>query len=368
MGDTLTDFIEQVSGDSHLRVETDFGDGFVRLRSAEAERRQAAQDVRSSEDIIIEMLRNARDAQAKTIFIATGKEEGFRNIIMIDDGSGIPSYMHVHIFEPRVTSKLDTVHMDKWGIHGRGMALYAIATNSEIAQVSSSERGLGSSFLVKTNLKKISEKTDQSTFPHFERGEGDRLIMRGPKNILRTACEFALEDRKQCEVYLGTNSEIAATLYEFGNKKLTAPQRTFSGDLDKIPVSLRLSFAIDPAHFAHIAQSLGITLSERSARRIMDGEIKPLESLLVRLSKEAFPHKESSPEGLLQSSEDLFKTYRSKHKLKLTKSDSNFLKDKVVESFAEIAPLYYLEPNVSPELKVTKDYLTIKIPLEPSDS
>lgn len=57
--EALEAFIENVCGDSHLRVEADLGDGFVRLRSAEAERRQAAHDIRSTEDIVIEMLRNA---------------------------------------------------------------------------------------------------------------------------------------------------------------------------------------------------------------------------------------------------------------------------------------------------------------------
>lgn len=367
MGDTLTDFIEQVSGDSHLRVETDFGDGFVRLRSAEAERRQAAQDVRSSEDIVIEMLRNARDAHAQTIFIATSKAENFRNITMIDDGSGIPEHMHEHIFEPRVTSKLDTVHMDKWGIHGRGMALYAIATNADIARVCCSDLGLGSSFFVRTDLRKVSEKTDQSTFPYFERSEGDMLIMRGPKNILRTTCEFALEDRKNCEVYLGGTSEIAATLYEYGNKTLSVAQRTFSQKFKDIPICCRLSLATDPADFARIAQTLGLTLSERSARRIMDGKINPLQSMLTHLSKEAFPDRTKASENSKHSSQDLFETYRGMRKLKLTKGDSSYLKDKALEAFAEIAPLYYLEPNVSPEIKISKDYLSIKIPLEPSD-
>ena len=44
-GDTLSDFIDDVCGESRLRVEDDLGDGFVRLRSSEAERRQAAQDL-----------------------------------------------------------------------------------------------------------------------------------------------------------------------------------------------------------------------------------------------------------------------------------------------------------------------------------
>ncbi|MEF2594523.1 MAG: ATP-binding protein, partial [Eggerthellaceae bacterium] len=51
---TLKDFIETASSVSPFRVEDDFGNGFVRLRSEEAERRQAAHDIRSTEDIVIE--------------------------------------------------------------------------------------------------------------------------------------------------------------------------------------------------------------------------------------------------------------------------------------------------------------------------
>ena len=80
--------------------------GFVRLRSSEAERRQAAQDIRSSEDIIIEMLRNARDAHASNIFVACTREGSTRRIVMIDDGDGVPKHLQRTVFEPRVTSKL----------------------------------------------------------------------------------------------------------------------------------------------------------------------------------------------------------------------------------------------------------------------
>ena len=41
-----------------------------RLRSAEAERRQAAHDIRSTEDIVIEMLRNAAMRTPRASFLA----------------------------------------------------------------------------------------------------------------------------------------------------------------------------------------------------------------------------------------------------------------------------------------------------------
>ena len=87
-GDTLSDFIDDVCGESRLRVEDDLGDGFVRLRSSEAERRQAAQDIRSSEDVVIELLRNARDAGASRIFLATQRTGNARLLTVLDDGQG----------------------------------------------------------------------------------------------------------------------------------------------------------------------------------------------------------------------------------------------------------------------------------------
>ena len=65
--ETLAAFLDSTPAGTRLRVEDDLGDGFVRLRVSEAERRQAKQDIRCVEDAVIEMLRNARDAHARTI-------------------------------------------------------------------------------------------------------------------------------------------------------------------------------------------------------------------------------------------------------------------------------------------------------------
>ena len=69
----LAAFVERVTSKSLFRVESDLGHGFVRLKVSEAERRQAKQDIRCVEDAVIEMLRNARDAHARSIFLATSK-------------------------------------------------------------------------------------------------------------------------------------------------------------------------------------------------------------------------------------------------------------------------------------------------------
>lgn len=109
----LKNFVDSVAKKSHLRVDKDLGDGYVRLRASEAQRRQAHQDIRCVEDAIIELLRNSRDASAQNIYVATNTEGDCRNILIIDDGFGVPVKQHKNIFEPYVTSKLDSMKEDE---------------------------------------------------------------------------------------------------------------------------------------------------------------------------------------------------------------------------------------------------------------
>lgn len=122
----LISFIASMSGEGNLRVEENLGEGYVRLRVSEAERRQAKHDIQHVEDIVIEMLRNARDAGADKVYLATTKEDGVRTLVFLDNGSGVPQDMQERIFDARVTSKLESMKMDRWGVHGRGMALFSI--------------------------------------------------------------------------------------------------------------------------------------------------------------------------------------------------------------------------------------------------
>lgn len=358
--DPLIDFVADVCGQSHLRVEDDLGSGFVRLCSDEAERRQAAHDIRSTEDIVIEMLRNARDAQARSIFLALAREEKTRRLVMIDDGDGIPANLHERVFEPRVTSKLDTMHMDKWGVHGRGMALYSISVNARQARIVNSAPGKGSSFLVETDLDHLGEKTDQSTFPAFEMSEGGRVIVRGPRNIMRTTCEFALESRKTCSVYLGSTTEIAATLYAFGASSLSSSRRAFCTDIEELPLCKRLCTASDPASFADIAESLGLVVSERSARRILDGEIEPVSSLLDQISVAVRPE-EKKPADRAPKRRALLKDRRG---MKIDSEDLDHFADQIALAYRELAERYYLDAHSKPNVHVDAEGIRIAIPFE----
>ena len=351
--DSLQDFVEEVNGGSHLRVEHDYGDGFVRLRTSEAERRQAAQDIQGSENIVLELLRNSRDAHASHIFVAIAKEADKRSIVVIDDGDGIPNSMHSLVFEPRVTSKLDTSHMDAWGLHGRGMALFSISQNSESARVAASAKGMGCSISVQTDTRKLGEKTDQSSFPRFLMGENGHVNIRGPRNILRTACEFAIESRATCSVYVGSPTEIAATIYAFGNTTLSAIERAFCKDVESLPVAKRLATASDPQDFADIAETLGLPLSQRTARRIIDGQIADIEPLLDQVKIEQEGGKPAKRKG----------TRNAPAHVRMQRSDALQLAASAKESFADFAARYYLEEDVDPVVRVMRDKVVISIPL-----
>ena len=248
----MKDFLDSVAPQSNLRVEEKLGCGFVRLRIREAERRQAQQDIRCVEDIVIELLRNSRDAGAHHIFVATTKQDTIRTITVLDDGVGIPLSMHDKIFEARVTSKLDSVHSDHWGIHGRGMALYAIKEHAQQAYVASSLPGLGTALVVRVDTDKVTEKRDQSSRPLYHALKQDPRDVQskaqikqavtsdfelvGPHNIIRTCCDFALRESKNCEVYLGTPTEIIATLYALVSKRTDVQDFLFADSLDSLPI------------------------------------------------------------------------------------------------------------------------------------
>ncbi len=374
----LANFVESFVGEGHMRVEADLGFGYVRLRLTEAESRQAIQDIRSSEDILIELLRNARDAQAKQIFVALARNGSARKIVVIDDGCGIPQELHGAIFEPRVTSKLDTGHLDKWGFHGRGMALFSIASNAESAEVCMSSPQKGTAIAIETDLQKLAEKTDQSSFPQFVLASSDTISLRGPKNLLRTAAEFSLEAR-ECAVYLGSFAEIAATMRALGEARRPLRERLFRRDDPQLMLWEGLSVPQTPEKLAQASKELGMEISERTARRIIDGEIAPVPAILTQIKAALSPCRGDSDARLMASdgsavfagdktakgsaaSKPTGKLRRGR-KIALTTADREEFSRSVKQAFVELAQRYYLSSAVDVEVHVSRDALTVSIPL-----
>lgn len=351
----LISFIASMTGEGNLRVEENLGEGFVRLRVAEAERRQAKHDIQHVEDIVIEMLRNARDARATSMYVATSKEGGVRTLLFLDNGSGVPQDMHERIFDARVTSKLESMKMDRWGVHGRGMALYSIRENTDEACVVASAPGLGSSMRVVADTERLPERADQSSWPKASRNEeGVWVCSKGPHNIIRTVCEFALEEQHGCDVYLGSPAEIAATLYDQATSSLDASKMLFIDDEGELPVCERLGCAADAADLMRIARSIGLEMSERTAHRILSGQIKPLRSVSSRLLRMRSERKAPAPIDLS----------RDRRGLKIAQDDLDEFSRVLERDFEGLAARYYLSLSREPRIRVSRDSITVTFDIQ----
>lgn len=346
----LADFVSDVLGSSAIRVEENLGDGYVRLVVDEAERRQARHDIRCVEDVVIEMLRNARDAGASQIFVATSRSGDERRLVMLDDGCGIPDELQEKVFEARVTSKLDTVHEDRWGIHGRGMALFSIRQNCRESAVLASVPDGGTSIAVTADVADLVERADQSTWPSMATDEdGSQTVGTGPHNIVRTCCEFALEERGSVAVYLGSPAEIVATVRARVSSSVDDTGLLFVDDLSSLPVLQRLCAAADARELVDVAASLGLVISERTAHRILAGSIRPVRSVAARLT-----HTSDGPSR--PAPLDLAKDRRG---LKLAPDDVEEFSRAMERAFDYIADRYYVSLDDAPRIRLSGDKLVV---------
>lgn len=351
--DSLIDFVSAVSGDSFLKVEENLGDGFVRLRIAEAERRQAKHDIRSFEDIVVELLRNARDAHAQRIFVANSREGDVRTFTMIDDGIGVPEQMQETIFEPRVTSKLETMVMDRWGVHGRGMALFSVRSNVSSARVTSSGPHKGTAVQVVASAEDLSERSDQSTWPLVERTEAGMLVVsKGPHNIIRRILEFACE-HPEVDVYLGSQAEVLATLHELARDTLDSSDLLFCDDVDQLPVWQRPAAASDASELVCIAEQIGLNISERTAHRVFASDLAPLEPVLSQVLVEDEPAATQTPD-----------IYKDRRGLRLHHTDVTEFKRDLMTAFDALADKYYLHLRGEPRLHVGRNEIRVRFEVE----
>lgn len=172
---------------------------------------------------------------------------------------------------------------------------------------------------------------------------------------MRTVCDFSLEEMHGCDVFIGSPTEIAATLYSHARGELDASRLLFLDNESTLPVTTRLGFAADAAEFMRIAETIGIDISERTAHRILSGTIAPLRSALSRLLRER------DGNALRSNEVDLVKDRRG---LKIAPDDlSRFSRD-VERCFENLAQRYYLNMAGDPKIRVMKDRITVSFPIE----
>lgn len=340
----LHSFVSKTIGDEAIRAEEVFSDGYVRLRVSEAERRQAKHDIRHVEDALIELLRNSRDASATHIFVASTREADYRKLVVLDDGVGIPHEMRELVFEPRVTSKLDSMHMDRWGVHGRGMALFSVKENVEKSWIAASEKGGGCSLALLADTDTLDERRDQSSWPELVAGDTDaHQLLRGPHNIIRTVAEFALDSEDSLAVFLGSPAEIVATI------------RKYMKGAETPSIFAELAHAAGAQEIADAAAELGLEISDRTAHRIATAEVEAQKDVLTQLTQ-------SSPTA--KKNIDIFRDRRS---LKIAQDDLQAFKVRLQKDFEVLAEAYYLELEDEPSVHVSRDSIQVKFHIHESD-
>ena len=371
----LKNFLSELNIKDSLNIEEDLGDGYVRLKISEAERRQALQDINSVEDIIVEMLRNSRDAGSRNIFIGTKKiEDKRRKIYFIDDGGGIPPHLQNLIFESRVTSKLENGKKDPYGFHGRGMALFSIKLNVDDIRIIFSEKSKGASFYIDIDLSNIPEKKDQSLMPQIIKTDGNLNIIGGVNNIIKTIIEFQLQNR-EINFFFGSPTQILSTMREILRKdgeKNDYPKfdewEKLSNFIQKNIIKVtEIPILTDNYTVMEIISKniFNMDISQRGIQRVIYNEIKALEPLKI--------DPESSSEEIRVSSTD--KAYKiPDKKLKLydeSKLASRFEDDEIrciikaaEDKIRELGDKYFVTTGENIEYKKANNIIKLSIELK----
>jgi hypothetical protein len=194
----------------------------------------------------VELLRNARDASARNVYVAsTLKGRRYRTLTVLDDGRGIPQSYKDLIFEPGVTTRhLRPVHDTI--PHGAGLSLYHIREKAVSAEL----------------LSAFSPTAIKITF--------DTQLL--PERSLQSASR-------------PSKSNLLATLQTFAGRNHPSSPKLYYGTPARILATLIKSHIIDmpntAADLATLAAKLGLEVSLRTSQRIRGGQVEAVRSVSV---------------------------------------------------------------------------------------
>ena len=220
----------------------DLGSGFARLTGPEGARRNPSR-LRYVEEALTELLRNARDAGATTIYVAsTLKSRRYRVLTVIDDGSGIPETHADLIFESGVTSRhlrpLSDPNDPNAAPHGAGLSLYHIKNAAVSARVLSPSSP--TAIKVSFDTHSLPERTLQSnsrpsssnlhaTLQSFALHPGPALYLGPPARILATLLYNHIIQST------GSATGLLETAWGLGlDVSLRTAQRVWRGDVESV--------------------------------------------------------------------------------------------------------------------------------------
>jgi hypothetical protein len=103
------------------------------------------------------------------------------------------------------------------------------------------------------------------------------------------------------------------------------------------------------------ALALGLDMSERTAHRIISGQIKPLRSIASQLTaSEPRPHGEV----------DLSRTHKG---MKMTKADKDSFALEMEKAFSYVSKRYYVRLSSDPKVRVSSNKITVTFEMEDID-
>ena len=249
----------------------DLGAGFARLTGLEGARRGPSR-ITHVEDALLELLRNARDAGATSVYVASSlRDRRYRTLTVIDDGQGLPETHKDLIFEPGVTTRhlnpISEPANQAATPHGAGLSLYHIKNVAILAEA-----------LSPSSPTSISITFDTRTLPERNLQSATRPSLSNLRATVQTFTQQTFSRQTnptRLRAYYGSPARILATLLD---NRIIQPN-VGAGRLRKKAVEL------------------GLRLSLRTVQRILRGEVRPLASVGIWELGEDGPGREESGRG-----------------------------------------------------------------------
>ncbi|MGF1471939.1 MAG: ATP-binding protein [Rubrobacteraceae bacterium] len=225
----------------------DLGSGFARITGVEGVRRSPS-PISTVENALLELLRNARDAGAQNIYVAsTLRNRRYRALTVLDDGHGIPAPYEGLIFDPGVTSR----HLAANGSYRSGLSLYHIK-----------KAALSLNLLSPTAPTSFRAIFDTNKLPERSLQSGTRS---SGSNLISTLQTFLIDREwkpKPGSIYYGPQAKILAKLIE--NRIIHENKEESQGLTERL---------------WRRGRDLGLDVSLRTVQRIRNGEIPAAESI-----------------------------------------------------------------------------------------
>ncbi len=160
---------------------------------------------------------------------------------------------------------------------------------------------------------------------------------------------------------MGSPAEILSTIYSYGCSTIPAAKRAFASNKEQEKLFKRASFSADPASLVSAAADIGLDVSERTARRVIDGKIKSLPTLMDLLSSKAFPKRGSQKS--LGSSKKVDRIADG-HLRAIHPSDEDLerFRSDIAAAFCDMAERYYLLSDVDIDVAFRNGEIRISIP------